>query len=165
MRELVHFAAPPLPEKSGDFSGTPLSRTSPGPYPIGRLFSFQGALCKRAMLTNPMGPAKKSSHYVWTKGCQKRSSFEKFLLFFRPSVPQAGRIQRGPSLVKPLERPFMGVLGKNLFLRESGTPLPSVAAIVHSSPREEQVMGWHPPKSKSEVSCGFARSQVLCFSS
>ena len=81
-RELVRFAAPLLPEKSGDFSGTSLSRTSPGPYPIGRLFSFQGALCERAMFSGPMGPAKKSSHYVWTKGCQKRSSFEKFLLFF-----------------------------------------------------------------------------------
>lgn len=71
--------------------------------------------CEMARFTDPMGPAKKSSHYVWTKGRQKRSSFEKFLLFFRPSVPQAGRIQRGPSLVKPLERPFMGVLGKIFF--------------------------------------------------
>ena len=45
-------------KKSGDFSGTPLSRTSPGPYPIGRLFSFQGALCERALFANPMGSAK-----------------------------------------------------------------------------------------------------------
>ena len=41
---------------------------------------------------------------------------------------------------------------------------PSAAAIVHPSPSGEQVMGWHPPKSKSEVSCGFAGSQVFCFS-
>lgn len=26
-------------------------------------------------------------------------------------------------------------------------------------------MGWHPPKSKSAVSCGFARLQLFCFSS
>lgn len=30
----------------------------------------------------PGWPGEKSSHYVWTKGCQKRSSFEKFLIFF-----------------------------------------------------------------------------------
>jgi len=57
----------------------------------------------------------------------------------------------------------MGVLRK--ILHPFGTPSPSVAAIVHPSPREEHAMGWHTPKSKSEVSCGFAGSQVFCFSS
>lgn len=60
----------------------------------------------------------------------------------------------------------MGVLGKNnWFLRASGTPSPAAAAIVHPSPHEEHAMRWHTPKSKSEVSCGFAGSQVFCFSS
>jgi len=99
-----------------------------------------------------MGPAKKSSHYVWTKGCQKRSSFEKFLLFFLPSAPQAGWIQRSPSLVKPLERPFMGDVVENIcFFCEPYTPLPSVVAIVHPSPREEHATGWHTPKSNRIV--------------
>ena len=35
--------------------------------------------CEMAMFTDPTGPAKKSSHYVWTKGCRKRGLFRAFL--------------------------------------------------------------------------------------
>ena len=69
------------PKSLVTFRGPHYRALRPGPYPIGRLFSFQGALCERALFANPMGPAKKTSHYVWTKGCQKRSSFENFFRF------------------------------------------------------------------------------------
>ena len=82
MRELVHFAAPPLPEKAGDFSGTPLSRTSPGPYPIGRLFSFQGALCERALFANPMGSAKSPLTMFGQRGAKKEVVLRIFFYFF-----------------------------------------------------------------------------------
>ena len=52
--------------------------------------------CEMAMFTDPMGPAKKSSHYVWTKGCQKRSSFEKFLLFISPFCAVSQADSTGP---------------------------------------------------------------------
>lgn len=122
--------------------------------------------CEMAMFTDPMGPAKKSSHYVWTKGCPKRSSFEKFLLFFALLCRKPGGINEALHLLSHGKGLLWGCLGKIIwFLCASGTPSSSVAAIVHPSPREEHAMGWHTPKSKSEVSCGFAGSQVLCFSS
>lgn len=46
-------------------------------------------------------------------GTKKEVVLRNFFYSFCPSMPYTGRIQPRPSLVKPLERPFMGVLGKN----------------------------------------------------
>ena len=98
------------------------------------------------------------------RGAKKEVVLRNFFYFFALPCRKPGGFNEAIHLLSHWKGCLWGCLGKIIwFLRASGTPLASVAAIVHSLPREEQVMGWHPSKSKSEVSCGFARSLDLCF--
>ena len=63
------------------------SRTSPGPYPIGRLFSFQGALCKRAMFMNPTGLAKSPPTMFGQRGAKKEVVLKNFFIFVYLALP------------------------------------------------------------------------------
>ena len=70
------------PKSLVTFRGPHYRALPPGPYPIGRLFSFQGALCERALFANPMGSAKSPLTMFGQRGAKKEVVLKNFFYFF-----------------------------------------------------------------------------------
>ena len=138
MRELVHFAAPPLPEKPGDFSGTPLSRTSPGTISNRTAIQFSRCIVRGRCLRTRWARRKSPLTMFGQRGAKKEVVLRNFFYFFALPCRKPGGFNEALHLLSHWKGRLWGCL-ENIFLHPFGTPSPSAAAIVHSLPREEQV--------------------------
>ena len=155
---------PRIPRRIGPLACSYPCRLRPGHIQSDDYSVFKVHCARGRCLRTQWARRKSPLTMFGQRGAKKEVVLKNFFYFFVLLCRKPGGFTEALYLLSHWKGRLWGCLG-NIFLHPFGTPSPSVAAIVHPSPCEEQVMEWHPPKSKSEVSCGFARSQDLCFSS